>query len=75
MPSRKIVFFIFILEKDICYDSLTISGITEKEFCGSRPTPAYTADSNVVEIHMESDDSTELSGFDISFTSVLSKQH
>ena len=62
------------LEEGVCYDSLTIKGIYDKEFCGKRSTPDYSPKVSVVRLTFQSDESNGQKGFDISYTSTLSKQ-
>lgn len=63
---------IFLGTELSCYDSLSISGGSLKEFCGTTTPAPFSPGLNVVTLKMESDANVEEGGFDLSFTTTQS---
>ncbi|CAB4043224.1 Hypothetical predicted protein, partial [Paramuricea clavata] len=58
-----------------CHDYLIISGGSSKKFCGTTTPAPFVPGLNVVTLKMVTDRSIEQIGFDLSFTTVQSKQY
>lgn len=58
-------------DTDGCYDHLTVNGLLHKEFCGETLPVPYSSTLNIVKLKMFSDESVQKTGFDLTYTTVL----